>query len=202
MIRSSAWTVQPYRLYQHAATCYQTDKPQSHKQPARLLDFRQVNNLTSGHKAEIYLLDGGCISNGVDGAIRAQHPAMLVCHNTPEMRLAALWEPVLHTQRPNSLTDPNVSRLPYMQRILLQPLLPFSIEKSLATTSERTLRVLTSVPRQRIAPPCVLQSPAFATVVSTSEICSSHDAQTTGVGFCSQPGIFSSHMKPSMKGLI
>ena len=42
------------------------------------------------------LLDGGCISYGVDAALRAEHPAVLVCDDAPEVCLGALWKPCLH----------------------------------------------------------------------------------------------------------
>ena len=44
------------------------------------------------------LLDGGCITHGVDRAFRAEHPAVLVRDNAPEVRLGAFWKPLLHMQ--------------------------------------------------------------------------------------------------------
>ena len=45
------------------------------------------------------LLDGGCVSHGVDRAFRAEHPAVLVRDDAPEVRLGAFWKPLLHMQK-------------------------------------------------------------------------------------------------------
>ncbi len=122
LFAAPAWTVWPYCLYQHAATCYQTDKTPPSQGARKTARCPPGDKLASVHRAEVYLLDGGCISDGVDSAIRAQHPAMLVRDNAPEMRLGALWKPVLHTQRPSSLQTLSV-KLPTC-RLPLHTLLP------------------------------------------------------------------------------
>ena len=48
-----------------------------------------------GAGASGHLLDGGRIPDGVDAAAGAQHPAELVRHDAPEVRLGALREPLL-----------------------------------------------------------------------------------------------------------
>ncbi len=55
------------------------------------------------HGAREDLLDGGCVSYGVDAALGAQHPAVLVCDNASEVRLGALRKALLHMQNCESL---------------------------------------------------------------------------------------------------
>ena len=46
----------------------------------------------------VYLLDGSCVADGVDGSLGAQHSAVLVRDNASEVCLGALWKPLLHVQ--------------------------------------------------------------------------------------------------------
>ncbi len=45
------------------------------------------------------LLNGSCITNGIDAVVGALHSQELVCDDGPEVRLTSLWQPLLQLQQ-------------------------------------------------------------------------------------------------------